>query len=182
MNGSGSKIAIPSIIWVLLVPLGIIVVFGGIILGFEALATVDGVASIAMLIAGYFCFRLMAQEFSDGKKNSDNPIFIGLVIAFYALMGMAIDQTGNYLYNKPLEILFCPPNTSISRDVDVYNIVPGETNIVQNYQCHDSNGNVAGQIDLWPIMGIRFLEYVVLGYILYYLCKFVPKKPAKNKS
>ncbi|MCC6643520.1 hypothetical protein IT411_02120 [Candidatus Peregrinibacteria bacterium] len=183
-----ARFTIPSIVWVLLIPLGIVVIIGGIILGFQAIATIEGVASIIMIIAGFFVFRGLATDNGQNGKSSDNQLFLGLAIGFYALMGMAIDQPGNFIFNKPVEMFFCPPGTAIYRDVDVNHYLPGETTITQNYQCFDSNGNIAKQIDMWPLIVIRFVEYVLMGYLLYFLGKLMisrklrPQNPNSGQS
>lgn len=168
-----SKFQIPSIGYVLLIPLGLITFIGSIILLFWALANLEGLASVLMLLAGYGAFRSFHQN--------DIPLTsfaLGAGIVFFALMGMAIDQPGNLLYNKPLELI-CPDGTSLNRSVDVLHPLPERTDMVQNFQCFDTEGNAVSQINMFHIIGVRFAEYILIGYFLYFLSRIRFKKIAR---
>lgn len=163
---------IPSIAWVIIIPA---VIAGGlaIIIGtFFGLATIEGFASMLLLVAGFFCFRGLS---SDNGSPID-PFTLAISIVFFALMGMSIDQPGNFLYNKPLEMAFCPPQTVLLRGVDTYHLLPGRTDIVQNFVCYDLSGEQKKELGMFEIIIGRFAEYVLIGYILYFLNKFIQKK------
>ncbi|MBK9504023.1 MAG: hypothetical protein IPO03_01220 [Bacteroidetes bacterium] len=42
-------------------------------------------------------------------------------------MGATVDQTGNIIYNQPVEICFCDQGTSLNRDENISNPMPGTT-------------------------------------------------------
>ena len=52
-----SKRSLPSIVYVLAIPLGIILFIGAVVLAFTALATIEGIASIIFLLIGFAVFR-----------------------------------------------------------------------------------------------------------------------------
>lgn len=164
---------IPSIVYVILIPLGIAAFIGTIVLFFTAIASIEGFASIIMLIAGYGAFRIMRPDATIPGQSSS--FFLAAGIVFFALMGLAIDQPGNLLYNKPLEY-FCPTGTSLNRSVNVLHPLPGRSDMIQHFQCFDATGNVAGQISLMHIIPVRFTEYVLIGYGLYFLSRVRNRK------
>jgi len=99
----------PTIGWII-IPLGIALVIGSVILGFWALATVEGVASVLMLLVGTIVMRLTVNPDFREKLNqiaeNDNKSVImkkNLGMAIAVVMGVAVDQTGNFIYNKPMQ-------------------------------------------------------------------------------
>ena len=164
---------LPSIVYVILIPIGIAVLIVGIILIFTLIATVEGAASLLFLVIG-FIFTLVGG--SDIKisqvKATTSSISVAIGIVFFALMGMAIDQTGNIIYNYPIQVLFCPANTTLSREAIVTNPLPGRTDINQDYNCVKSNA-VVTSVDIGNVLLVRFIEYVILGYIFIGLGKLV---------
>lgn len=161
---------LPSWVWIL-IGLGAIALFIGIIIGgFIGLATIEGFASIIFLIIGIVCFRVFS-----GTRPSKIPLVRAIMIGFFALMGATIDQTGNYVYNKPVEMCMCPTGSSLNRTTDVSNPLPGRTDMTQNFTCI-VNGKEVKLLDMFPIMGIRFLEYILLAYLLLGLRWFLWKR------
>jgi hypothetical protein len=159
---------LPSIVWVILLPLGLIAFIGSIILIFNLVATVEGVASIIFLIIGFLTIggasaTTKFSGISEGKASGAGfAVAVGIV--FFAIMGMAIDQPGNYIYNKPVEWVYCQNGTSLSRGVDVTHPLPGRTDITQDFSCKDTNGVNKYEINMFGLLGIRFVEYVLIGY------------------
>jgi hypothetical protein len=102
--------------------------------------------------------------YETNSKETGAGFITALGICFFALMGMAIDQPGNYLYNKPLEWLFCPANSTLSRGIDVSHPLPGRTDITQDFNCVSSDQKITKRIGPLEIMGVRFVEYVVIAY------------------
>lgn len=176
----------PSIVWVFIFPLGIAAFIGSIIFIFWAIATVEGVASLVMLIAGFLVMRFGSSvplTNSEGKKiNAGSNIAIAMGISFFALMGMAIDQTGNYIYNKPLEILFCEDDSTLNRSVDILHPLPGRTDIIQDFSCYDKDGEFVNSIGMFKIIAIRFVEYVFIGYALLYLNRAINHYMFRKKA
>ena len=163
---------IPSFAWVILLPLGLAIVIGSIIAAFFGVAMIEGLASMIFLVIGYFCFRGL----SSPTAEPINSFILAISIVFFALMGMSVDQPGNFIYNKPLEMFFCPPQTTLYRGVDTYNPLPGRTDIVQNFACYDADKNLQKELGMFEVIGIRFGEYVLIGYLLFYFNKFTQKK------
>ncbi|HEX3051588.1 MAG TPA: hypothetical protein VHP83_13085, partial [Aggregatilineaceae bacterium] len=98
-----------------------------------------------------------------------------------ALMGMAIDQTGNVVYNQPLEWFFCPSGTQLERGVVVTNPVPGQTNISQDFSCVKS-GEVAREIGIGEIILVRLGEYILIGYALLWLNRLYNRWRVSRRS
>jgi hypothetical protein len=154
----------PSWVWVFLFPLGIIAFIGSIIGFIYLLANVEGFASIIFILVGWGVGRGLAAA-SRSQSQTKIPGFVtGGAICFYALMGMAIDQPGNYFFNKPIEWFGCPAGTSLNREVDVSHPLPGRTDMVQDFQCFNAQGEQVGRASMDKVIGIRFLEYVLVAY------------------
>lgn len=163
---------IPSIAWVIIIPATIAAGLAIIIGAFVGLATIEGFASMILLVAGFFCFRGL----SDPQYGQVGSFSLAMSIVFFALMGMSIDQPGNFVYNKPLEMAFCPPQTVLLRGVDTYHLLPGRTDIIQNFACYDLSGENKKELGTGEIVLTRFVEYILIGYILFFLNKFTHKK------
>jgi hypothetical protein len=153
----------PSLVWVFFFPMLFLGLIGGSILLFWALANLAGFASLIFVVTGWFLARGLHSNHSPTERLPS--LMVGGMICFYALMGMAIDQPGNYLFNKPIEYLLCPQNTTLSRGVNISHPLPERTDITQDFRCEDSSsGATISRPDLLTIIGIRFVEYVVLIY------------------
>lgn len=164
MSEHSKSFQLPSIVWVLLFVAGLIGFIGAIIGIFFALATIPGVASAVMLIAGAFAVWGGGSVAPANDTRIDNLVR-ALGVTFFALMGMAIDQSGNYVYNYPLRYL-CPEGTEMSRGVNVTNPLPGRTDITQDFACYNLDGDRLTSISMWNIIGLRFFEYVLIAYLL----------------
>ncbi|MEZ5015025.1 MAG: zinc ribbon domain-containing protein [Chitinophagales bacterium] len=167
---------LPSWAWILIIVAGIALGLFLIIGGFVALATVEGVASLVLLTAGLIGFGIIPLR----KPEPAVAFTRAIGISFFALMGATVDQTGNFVYNKPVEMVCCPTGTSLERQEDVSNPVPGSTYIQQDFTCWDENGSPVKSINVFAVLGIRFLEYIFLGYLLIGLRRVLWS--VKNKS
>lgn len=158
---------LPSPVLVFLIIGGIIAFIGSIIALFWALATIEGVASVIMLLAAWGTIRALSGPINvkSAQPGKSANVLVALGIAFFALMGVAVDQTGNYFYNKPLEWLFCPAAATLHRGVNVTNPLPGRTDVTQDFACV-SKGQEVESIGIVEVIGARFGEYVLLGYAL----------------
>jgi hypothetical protein len=152
---------LPSWSWVLVGFGGIALVIGGFIGLIWAFSHIEGFASIIFLVIGYFAFGAAAR--SVGKRK--NIILAGAII-FYSLMGAAIDQTGNFVYNMPVNLM-CPESTSLERNVQTLHPLPGRTDFIQDFTCYDGNQKPVYRVENYKIALLRLGEYIVLGYILY---------------
>ncbi len=159
---------LPSLVWIILMALGLIAFIGSIITGFFLIATVEGVASIIFLIIGWFAFIPLASE----KVPS---IFVAGAVGFYALMGMAVDQPGNIIFNYPFKYL-CSANSTMNRDTVTLHPLPGRTDIIQDFRCFDAKGNTVKRISPFEMIAVRFVEYLVIAYVFIGIHKILRKK------
>lgn len=174
-NNIWSKL--PAWAWILLFAAGVVLVIGSIILFFSGIATVSGFASILFLVGGVFYFGL----FSRSKPDMSTPAK-ALLIGFFAFMGATIDQTGNYFYNKPVEKICCPAGTSLTTRADVSNPLPGTTYIQQDYTCYNDANVPVKHINMFAVIAIRLIEYILLGYIFVWLRWLIWKNLRANQT
>lgn len=152
---------IPVLGWIVLGLLAIAGFLGLMIGGFWAVATVEGIASIIFLAVGVFLFGVYRKG-----VFTRNKVFRAIAIGFWALMGASVDQTGNYFYNYPVGMIECPQGTYISRTANVDHPHAGETLITQNFNCYNAEGGIEKTVNTFAMMGYRFIEYIILAYIL----------------
>ncbi len=158
-----SRFDLPSWAYLILFIAAIVCVIGGFILFTVAISSIEGFASILFLIVGYFVFiRYYAPM-------DEHPIYKGMAIGFFALMGMALDQPGNYILNLPFQYVFCESNEKLHREVRVTHRKPGSTEFTQNFQCFKDGEQKGRRINIFGMIGIRFLEYVGIGYLLIWM-------------
>jgi hypothetical protein len=153
---------LPAWVWILLIVGGIAALILTVIGSFIAIATLEGVASMVLLICGIVGFGVIPLR----KTENPGSFARAIGLSFFALMGATVDQPGNFIYNKPVEMCFCAEGTTLDRDENVSNPLPGTTYITQDYTCYDTMGTPVKTINMFGVMGIRFLEYVLLGYLL----------------
>lgn len=151
---------IPSWAWVFIGMGAMALSLGLIIGGFWSLANLEGFASLIFLAAGIICFGVFS-----GRRPGSVPVLRAILVGFFALMGATVDQTGNLVYNKPVEWCSCPPGSSLERSTTTSHPLPGRTDMTQNFTCFLGETAVK-QIDMLTVMGIRFLEYMLLAYLL----------------
>jgi hypothetical protein len=157
---------LPSFVWILIFVGGIVALIGTIIALFYALSHIEGFASVLMLVVAWFVMRA-GSSVSDGMDTGGAGFIRAIGIGFFALMGMAIDQPGNYVYNRPIQWFFCPSNTVLQRGVDVTHPLPGRTDITQDFMCVDTGKNeVSSRPGMGEVIAVRFGEYVLIGYLL----------------
>ncbi|MBK9457482.1 MAG: zinc ribbon domain-containing protein [Bacteroidetes bacterium] len=153
---------LPAWVWIIVFVAAIAGIIFGIIGSFIAISTIEGVASMALLIAGLVGFGLIPLR----RPQEMGAIGRAIGLSFFALMGATIDQTGNYIYNKPIEICLCEEGTTLDRDENISNPLPGTTYIEQDFTCYNNLGIPVQELNVFAVLGIRFLEYVLLGYLL----------------
>lgn len=161
---------LPSWVWTLIGLAALALFLGLIIGGFWALATVEGFASGIFLAIGIIVFRVFS-----GTRPASIPVICAVLVGFFALMGAAVDQTGNAAYNKPVEWCMCPAGSSLKRTADASHPLPGHTDITQNFICWKA-GEVVKYIDPFAVMGLRFVEYLLLAYGLLGLRRLLWKR------
>ncbi len=166
---------LPSFVWIILILLAIVGVIAAIFGLFYGISMIEGFASVLLLVIG----ALVAFGASHGKSAPDpndpsaskggGGLALALGILFFAAMGLAIDQPGNVFYNMPIQWLFCQPGAVLQRGVDISHTLPGRTDISQNFACVAPGGGARQEVDTLGIMGVRFAEYIVIGYVLVFL-------------
>jgi hypothetical protein len=153
---------IPSFLWIPIIIGGIALFIGGVLAIFYGFGYVEGFGSLIMLVLGWIGFRIGNK--SDEKDVGKFGVAIG--ITFFALMGLALDQTGNFIYNQPLEWIFCPANSDLVRETIKGSARGGGVTLNQSFTCVTQTGEIVRQISMFEHLGFRFVQYVLLGYIL----------------
>lgn len=163
----------PSLFWVVIIPIGIALFIGSIIGLIYLSAYVEGFVSIIFLIISFFIVKKISKPRQKQFSNEEIPkqkipsIAIAGFIIFFALMGAALDQPGNFIYNKPIEWIFCDECCELKRGVDVLHPRPGETYLIQDFVCVDDKNQINSFIAPFYIFLCRFVEYIILAYLLY---------------
>ncbi len=170
---------LPSVVWIVILVLGIAALVGGGIGLFYLLFNVEGAASVIMIVVAWGVLRLGARTAPDSSASKLPGWVTALCILFFAAMGLVIDQTGNVLYNKPLEWLFCPAGTTLQRGVDVSHPLPGETYVVQNFACVEGQ-QVVKRVGDFEVIAVRFVEYILIGYGLMGLSRLYTRLRARS--
>ena len=153
---------IPSLAWILIIAAAVALFIGALWGGFYAVTHVEGVGSIFLLVCAWAALRGGAN--SPDLESSN--LGLAILIVFFAMMGIGLDQPGNFIYNQPMEWIFCPPETELTRDVVRRAARGGGVSIEQNFNCVAAGGQVLRRLSGWELYFFRFFEYVVIGYIL----------------
>lgn len=154
----------PSWLTAIIVILGFFAIIAFFILLVAGISTFEGFASLIFLTLGIFVF--IVYPLRQKVKTSSGKSILGAVVVFFALMGAVIDQTGNLVYNKPVEWCNCDKGTSLDRKTDVTHPYGGKTVYTQDFTCYDEEGKMVKQINLVWVLLIRFAEYIVLALLL----------------
>lgn len=161
MSGWSDKI--PSFLWIPIIVGAVALFIGGMLAIFYGFGYVEGFGSLVMLALGWMGFRA-------GNNSKDLEIGgfgIALGITFFALMGMALDQTGNFIYNQPLEWIFCHDGSELTRETVSRGARGGGVTLSQNFACVAPNtGQILRTISGFEQFAFRFVEYIALGYVL----------------
>lgn len=153
---------IPAWAWIIIIVAAVAGILFALIGSFIAVTTIEGIASIVLLVLGIIGFGVAPLR----KPENPGSFTRAIGLSFFALMGATVDQTGNIIYNQPVEMCFCDEGTSLNRDENISNPMPGTTIVQQDFTCFDDMGNPVKSINMFAVLGIRFLEYVLLGYLL----------------
>lgn len=158
---------VPSFAWILLIVAGIALFIGGMIGGFYAVTHLEGVGSIFLLVCAWGCLRFGANAPEIKSDGAPGKVGLAILITFFAMMGAGLDQPGNYIYNQPMEWIFCPADSDLTREVLRRAARGGGVSVNQQFTCVAENGGqVWRTIGTWEHFFFRFFEYVALGYLL----------------
>lgn len=155
---------IPSWLTAIIVILAAFAFIGFNILLVVGISSFEGIASTVFMAIGILMFIVFPLRRKTTASSGQS--ILGAVVVFFALMGAVIDQTGNFAYNKPVEWSSCPAGSSLDRKTDVNQMYPGKTFYSQDFTCYDLLGNAVKQINIFWVLLIRFVEYLVLALIL----------------
>jgi hypothetical protein len=166
-QSSGSAFGrMPSWLLAIMAIVGALALMAAVILLIASMSTFEGVASFIFLVLGVLIFVVYPLRIHKKVKQSGGRSIVGAVVVFFAFMGAVIDQTGNWVYNKPVEWCNCHEGTSLNRNTDVTHPYAGKTTYTQNFTCYNLQGEVVNQISMLWVILIRFGEYIVLGLLL----------------
>lgn len=179
------KRPVPSIVLVVAAVVAMIAFVALIQAAFFGSGRIEGLASIALLLGGWASLRLFSPPSSRRKqvirerlqpnatRQQHGPgvrsMLTALGVLTFAFIGFAVDQAGNRLYNLPIELLFCPDGTELRRAENIRNPRPGTTTITQDFTCVNPSGSVVREVAPGAALGVRFVEYVALAYLLMWL-------------
>lgn len=164
---TGSLSAMPSFFKLLLGLLTVALIVAIPVLFVTGIAMIPGFASVLFLVVGFFVFRSLHRPVGADKAVVSSTV-LAAAVGFFALMGMAVDQRGNPIYNAPLQ-LFCPAGSQLNHGTVISHPLPGRTDMTQDFRCINEDGGAALVLTPFHLMGVRLGEYIVLGYALFYL-------------
>jgi hypothetical protein len=183
---------VPSFVWILVIIAAIALFIGGMIGGFYVITHIEWVGSIFLLVCAWGCLRFGANSPEIKSDGALGKVGLAILITFFAMMGVGLDQPGNLIYNKPMEWIFCPADSELRRDVTRRAARGGGVSVEQNFTCTQTGGEqISRKIGMWEMIFFRFFEYVLLGYVLLGLSRLysrirgLPKKkgkPVKGKK
>lgn len=136
----------------------------------------EGVASVGLLVllAGFLMWF--------GREIFENKFTVITVLAIFVFLGLIFDGAGNFIYNKPIQML-CPAETFLSREVVISEDYDGNTVYTHYFSCFAENQEVAvKQFPVYQTFGIRLIEYILLGLSLIGLSRLIFRflPPKKN--
>lgn len=120
----------------------------------------EGIASIGILVLAIAALFIFKGEVIESKYT------ILVFIAIFSFLGIVFDRAGNFIYNKPFEIL-CPAETVLARDVVAVENSDGEMVNQQYFSCYSmTEGKAIKELPLYQTIGIRLFEYIAIGFVL----------------
>jgi hypothetical protein len=120
----------------------------------------EGVASIGLLAVA------IAGLWFGGRETVENKYTIIVFFVIFGFLGIMFDRAGNFIYNKPFQML-CPAETVLDREVIVEEDYEGNTQHNHYFSCYSmTQGKSIKHFPIYQTVGIRFVQYIVLGFIL----------------
>jgi hypothetical protein len=160
---------LPSFAWIIIFVLAIAGLIGGTAGACYVISHYEGAATLLMIGAAWIIIRLWSGLGSQAVVDTPSPqgsnLLVALCIAFYAAMGIAIDQPGNWLFNRPFQWFYCPAGTELQHGVSVSHPLPERTDITQDFSCVTKSDRVfVKRIGGFPQVWVRFVEYILVAY------------------
>ncbi|TGK32379.1 hypothetical protein EHQ12_02635 [Leptospira gomenensis] len=168
------KLKLGTFGWILIVLAGIAALILTPIVLILAISHWEGFASVLLLLGGFIAAK-------SAVNSGFGPPAKAVFIVFFSIMGLALDQPGNYLYNYPIRF-FCPEGRTLARSVDVTHPLPGRTDRTQSFSCVSAENSETERIPLLYVLGIRFLEYILIASILLNVQEFRIKREKKRSG
>lgn len=169
----------PSWLSAIIAILTVLAFIAFIILLIASMSTFEGVASFIFLTLGILVFVVYPLRIKE--KQTKGTSILGAIVVFYAFMGAVIDQTGNLIYNKPVEWCNCIDGSSLERKTDVSHPLAGRTTYTQDFTCYNEKGEAVKQISMLWVILIRFGEYIVIALLLVGLQRFIGQMRESRK-
>lgn len=142
----------------LLVLIGALAGIALIILTVVSIAAVEGFATLIFLIVNVVIFIVWPLR-NKAKANLNGVL--GIAFIFMAFMGAVIDQAGNPVFNKPIGWCMCEQGEEFTRGVSVTQ-AGTQTIYEQDFRCHKVPTDQGRPVSMFAIIGLRFVEYIVL--------------------
>lgn len=170
----------PSWLSAIIAILTVLAFIAVIVLLIASMSTFEGVASFIFLTLGILIFVVYPLRIKE--KQTEGKSILGAIVIFFAFMGAVIDQTGNLIYNKPIEWCNCVDGSSLNRKTDVSHPYGGKTSYSQNFTCYDQQGVAVKQISMLWVLLIRFGEYIAIALLLVGLQRFIGQVRESRKA
>ncbi|EIM5532813.1 hypothetical protein LNM54_004660, partial [Salmonella enterica subsp. enterica] len=103
-----------------------------------------------------------------------------LSIVGFSWFSMFFDARGNIVYNKPLEWIFQSDGILLFKQ-HVSNYRPGEYDVIYSLILEKHDGTTH-ELSLFILYGYRFIQYLILLFIVGYLIRKIPCKNHNNHS
>jgi hypothetical protein len=133
-----------------------------IILTVSAVTNKEGIATIIFLVI----YILVVIVFpSKHKQKATLKSIIGVAIVFISFMGGILDLAGNKLMNAPIEKCLCDKNEELKRTV-YHSRIGSKSSSTTEFTCENMPEKKSRKVSNFSIIGIRMVEYVVIGLIL----------------
>lgn len=133
-----------------------------IILTVSAITNKEGFATIIFLVI----YILVVIVFpSKHKQKATLKSIIGAAIVFISFMGGILDLAGNKLMNTPIENCLCEKNEELKRTV-FHSRIGSKSSSSSEFTCENLPEKKSRKVSTFSVMGIRMVEYVVIGLIL----------------
>lgn len=151
---------------------------GMIILTVVSIATFEGIASMVFLGANIYIFVVRPIR---RKVKADLNGSLGAALIIMAFLGALTDQAGNPVFNKPVEWCMCESGQQLARGINVSNTNHG-TRYTQDFRCFEKNDPQGTPVSMLAVIGIRFVEYLVLILFLVFLQRQIRVRKWRRKT
>lgn len=132
------------------------------ILTVAAITNKEGFATIIFLVIYILAVIVFPSRY---KQKATLNGAIGIAIVFISFMGGIIDLAGNKVMNEPIESCMCEKNEVLKRTV-YRSTAGGKSSSTSEFTCENLPEKKSRKISSFSVMGLRMVEYVIIGLIL----------------